>query len=461
LPSFFEIPVSAKWLHGRFGRRFEAVGVVAPLPSRPVPQTQTESKLFPRWVLFAHLVAVALLQSTSTASMFILPVLVRKRFGAADWPTLVVTSAPTIFFVLSIFWNDYFARRSMARYLAVYWLIACLPMAFVAFATNYWMVLVPHLIACVGGAGYHPPSGELFKRLYPDASRGRVYGLITCVQMIAGAGMAYGVGEWLSHDENAFRFYMPIAAVLQLAGVIVMGMLAYKTGISAARELKEGRGGLKVAAVFEPVIHMRQVLKEDPIFARYEAAYMTYGVGWMVCFALLPILVTSKLHLRYDEIAESTHVPYLLAMVAMMIPAGRLLDKLGAVRSTGVSFALLTLYPLGLIAATSPHQLAAVSVVYGIAHAGASVGWALGPVALAPTPAKVPHYVAIHASLVGLRGTVFQGLGVLLYWMTGSFTAPLAIAAGAFVWSAVQMWRLHARMHAARIAALNEPGSIT
>lgn len=382
--------------------------------------------------------------------MFILPVLVRKRFGATDWPTLVVTSAPTVFFVLSIFWNDYFARRSMARYLAVYWLVACLPMAFVAFADNFWMVLVPHLISCVGGAGYHPPSGELFKRLYPDASRGRVYGLITCVQLIVGAGMSYGVGEWLSHNENAFRIYMPVAAVLQLAGVLVMVWIARRTGVSGTRELKEGRGGLRVAAVFEPVLHMREVLRQDAIFARYEAAYMTYGVGWMVCYALLPILVTSKLHLRYDQIAESTHVSYLLAMVVMMIPAGRLMDRLGAVRSTGLSFALLTLYPLGLLAASSPQHLAAVSVVYGIAHAGASVGWALGPVALAPTPAKVPHYVAIHASLVGLRGTVFQGLGVLLYWATQSFVVPLIVASVAFIWSAGQMWRLHTRMTLAR-----------
>jgi len=399
--------------------------------------------------MLTHLVAVSLIQSTSNASASILSVLVRKRFHATDWQTLVVTSAPTVLFVLSIFWNDYFARRSMSRYLTVFWLVAFLPLAFVAFATQFWMVLVPHLIACIGGAAYHPPSGELFKRLYPTASRGRVYGLIACVQMIVGAGMSYGVGEWLSHDENAFRFYMPIASMLQLAGVGIMAWISHKAGISGAREIKEGRGGLKIAAVFEPVIHMRQVLREDPIFARYEAAYMTYGVGWMVCFALLPILVTSKLHLQYDQIANSTSVPYLLAMVAMVIPAGWLMDRLGATRSSGLSFALLTLYPIGLMVAADSYQLAAVSAVYGIAHAGANAGWTLGPVALAPSPAKVPHYVAIHASLVGLRGTIFQGLGVLLYRWTGNFTVPLVMAALAFVWSAVQMWQLHTRMRGA------------
>jgi hypothetical protein len=66
----------------------------------------------------------------------------------------------------------------------------------------------------------------------------------------------------------------------------------------------------------------------------------------------------------------------------------------------------------------------------------------LGPVALAPSPDKVPQYVAIHATFVGIRGKIFQGLGVLLYSLTHGFTLPFLLAAAAFAWSAVQMWRL-------------------
>jgi hypothetical protein len=54
----------------------------------------------------------------------------------------------------------------------------------------------------------------------------------------------------------------------------------------------------------------------------------------------------------------------------------------------------------------------------------------------------VQHYVAIHATMVGLRGTLFQFMGIALFELTGSFTIPLIIAAGGFGWAAWQMGSL-------------------
>jgi MFS family permease len=203
---------------------------------------------------------------------------------------------------------------------------------------------------------------------------------------------------------------------------------------------------MTLRGMLAPIAHMSTVLKSDPVFARYEAAYMTYGVGWMIGYALLPILVTTGLNLDYDQIAESTHAAYWISMVIATFPAGALMDRLGAARSTAISFLALTLYPIGLMLVGNDHQLLLVSVFYGLAHAGANVGWMLGPVSLAPSPAKVPQYVAIHATLVGVRGTIFQGLGIALYQLTGSFIGPLSLAAVAYAWAGVQMWRLNARI---------------
>jgi len=399
------------------------------------------------------------------AGTFLMPVLARKRFGANDWQTLLITATPTIFFSLSIFWNDYFNRRTLGKYLLTYWAFACLPLAAIAFAENFWMLFIPHLLTCIGGAGYHPASGELLKGLYPDNVRGRRYGFVWGSSMVMSAAGAYIIGRWMTRDPEAFRIFLPAAALIQLLGLGVFYTLARVTGISARRAVQSAYhdGNYSFAArwkrLVRPIAHMGQVLRDDPIFARYEAAYMTYGVGWMIAYALLPILVTTKLNLDYDAIAESTHVSYLLAMVAMIYPAGLLMDKLGAVRSTGLSFALLTIYPIGLLLARDSHELLVVSIAYGIAHAGASVGWMLGPVSLAPSPEKVPQYVAIHATLVGLRGKIFQLLGVGLYTLFGSFMIPLLIAAAAYAWSAVQMWKLNDRMANAKATAALPPST--
>ncbi len=411
-------------------------------PISPVPLTPPTVRI---GILLTHVAAVALIQSTWMALMAVVPVLARKEFGANDWQTLLITATPTIFFSLSIFWNDLFGRTRFGRYLVIYWALGCLPLAAMGLATSYWMLLLAHLVTCIGGAGYHPAAGELLKGLYPDRLRGRIYSVVWGSSMTFGAVAGLVVGKWMTGDSEAFRVFLPIAAGLQLAGVGVLTWLAHRTGVAGRRVLGPPSGG-GLARVFEPIAHTKEVLKADPIFARYEAAYMVYGIGWMIAYALLPILVTDGLHLDYDEIATSTQFAYLIALVAMIFPAGLLMDRLGAVRSTGLSFAMLTLYPLGLIWASNVRELTWVSVLYGVAHAGASVGWMLGPVALAPTPEKVPQYVAIHATFVGIRGKLFQGLGVLLYTLTGSFTLPLVIAAIAYAWSAQQMWALHKRM---------------
>lgn len=393
--------------------------------------------------------AVILLQATSTSVITLMPILAAKRFFAGEWEVLFITAAPTVFFTLSIFWNDLFKHTRFSPYMLVYWAIACLPLAFIGLANNYWMLLIPHLICSVGGAGYHPAAGELLNRLYPGAIRGRVYSVIWAISLLAGAGIGYGLGKAMKGNEEAFRVILPLTAIVQLSGVLLFSWIARKIDCDTGR-VKVSEDRTLYQRIVEPITHMREVLKNDSVFARYEAAYMTYGIGWMITYALLPTLVTKKLNLGYDEIATSTQVAYLFGMVLMLWPAGWLMDKLGPVRSTGLSFAMLTFYPIGLIFAPDVWWLTVVSFIYGISHAGTSVGWMLGPVSLAPSPDKVPQYVAIHATFVGIRGKIFQGLGVLLYSTTQSFTLAFSLAAIAFAWSAVQMWQLNSLIVARR-----------
>jgi MFS family permease len=387
-----------------------------------------------------HGAGVVFVQSTQNAVFFILAVLARKRFGASEIETTLITAAPTILFVTGIFWNDIFRRSKLGKYLWVYWLIACAPLLLAPLITQYWHLLLVHILVCVGIAGYHPAAGELLRHLYPDASRGRLFSVLSGMNMLFNAAIGYGVGKMLDHDPDSFRWYMPVAGVLQGLGVAVFFVLAKKHGVIAARQpaVEAGNGGV-VGRVLDPIKHMKIVLKEDRVFYRYEAAYMTYGVGWMVCYAMIPLMATDKFKLTYEQVAESTHVAYLVALVLALFPCGWAMDRLGAARTSGISFAALTLYPVGLLIASDAKELAIVSAFYGLAHSGTHLGWTLGPVSLAPTPAKVPQYVAIHATLVGLRGAIFQFLGVLIYKVSGSFVAPLVLAAIAFAWSAYQM----------------------
>lgn len=388
------------------------------------------------------MLANVLIQSVWFGISSIVAVLARKRFNADDWQTLMITAAPPTLLTLSIFWNALLHRTSIRRYLVINWACTMLPLTAAVFAQHFWHLLVCFVCAAIGAAGWSPVAGDLLKRFYGDRVRGRAFAIVNSAMYIGMMLASYTFGHSLDINEDAFRWYFPIATAVYALGVILLQRLLRTTGADDNRSKTIAPGPLNIRRAVQPLIRLREILRSDRTFYRYEAAFMTYGVGWMICNALLPVLATDRLKLSYTAFAGATQVIYPLCMLLMTYPMGWVMDRVGPVRMSGLSFAWLSLYPLGLMFSHDVTAVGVATVFYGTAMAGVHIGWMLGPVTLAPSPDRVAQYVAIHASLVGLRGIVAQGLGMLIYRMTGSFAWPFAIAAFAFLWASWQMWRL-------------------
>lgn len=406
-----------------------------------VPRRAARSGL----VLAGHVAAVFLQSALAANVVWLMPLLVRLRFGAddplwRDWQTTLVTAAVPAFLMLSIFWNELLGRVRLRTYLLVTWLMAALPLGCVGLVSTYWQLLACHVIAMAGAASWAPLSGKLLKSFYSDAIRGRAYAILNTAVLAGSLTAVYLVGGWLERDPEAFRVFFPIGAAVQVAG---FGLLLGLARWTAMPDQPAAATRHSWASVLRPITSMREVLRADRTFLRYETAFMTYGAAFMLCDALLPVLGTDKFHMRYEDYAHSTHVVMRLVMLTAMLPMGWLIDRLGAVRTSCLAFAVLTGYPLLLLAADGKLGVGLASAVYGLGLAGVQMGWMLGPVSLAGSPEKVPQYVAIHATLVGVRGLLFQGLGMLVYKLTGSFLWPLLLAATAFLWAALQMRQLH------------------
>jgi MFS family permease len=407
------------------------------------PSDYTERRL-PPWLVPAHVLGFAMLWSSNSAVALTLPIIAKKEFGVGLWAELLITAAPTSLLVFSIFWGDLLRRFALPKYLLVFWAAAMVPQLVVAASHAFWVFAAAFVVSAAGLAAWPAVNGEVMKHLYPDHARGKYFGVLVTCTILLTAGMAWGLFLWLDHDPRAFRTYMPIACGVQLLGVGCLTLLLKLTGVLARREHDASRDQRTLfARVLEPLSHTRHVLSTDKVFARYEAAFMTYGAAWMICEALRPHLVTDKLHLDYAQIGLSASFTTLFATAVATFPTGAIMDRIGPTRLCVLIFGLYTLYPIGLALAQNQTHLAGASVIYGICSAGVNAAWLLGPVSLAPSREKVSQYVAIHATLVGLRGTVFQLVGVALYELTGSFTTSFVVAALGFVWASWQMWRLH------------------
>ncbi len=391
-----------------------------------------------RQTLALHLLATALHAFGATLPMTMIPLIARLRFDAGPWQMLLITAAVPTCLGLSIFWDDLFRRIRLGRYLLAYWLLAGLPFVLAAGVTGYRQLLLCQILLALGGAGYSPLNATLLRRLYPQSVRGRVYGLLVIPQMLGGALIVLVAGRWLAGHPDGYRILLPIVGIVHGLGLALFFLLGRRLPAAEDRSRPSN-----LRALLRPILRMHRVLASDRTFLRYEIAFMTYGAGYMICDALLPLLVTRKLGMDYDEVAESAFVVQRVCLLLLVWPVGMLLDRIGAIRTSAAAFAMLALYPLGLMAAAGPGGIAVASLFFGFGLAGVMHGWTLGPVALARDARSASQYLAIHTTLVGVRGILFQSLGVLVYTATGSFAAALSLAAIAFGWAAWQMFRLH------------------
>lgn len=395
-----------------------------------------------RFILLGHAGSSILIQSIWFAVSTMMPVLARKRFAAGDWQTLFMTAAVPTLLIMSIFWNSLLQRLGLRRYLVVHGICVCVPLLFAALATRFDYLLLAHALAAIGVSGWSPASGNIVEQLYPATIRGRAFSGVNAAVFLGMMFFSFALGRALDFDENSFRVYLPLAALGYATGIFLLRRLIAHGPPSPGGETDAlPRAPMKLRTLLRPVLHLRSVLAADRVFYAYEAAFMTYGIGWMICNALLPVYATDRLHMSYGEFATWSQTVYAIGLLALTLPMGWVMDRVGPAHTSAISFLWLCLYPIGLLLATDVHHVGVAALMYGGAMAGVNLTWMLGPVTLAPTPEKVAHYVAIHTTLVGLRGALAQGLGMLLYRVTGAFEWPLMIAAVAFLWAA---WRMHA-----------------
>jgi len=123
-------------------------------------------------VLAGHVVFAVLYSALFANIAWLMPLLVRLRFGADDtywknWQTTLVTASVPVLLICSIFWGELLRHVSLRRYLLIFWSLGAVPLACVALVQNYWQLLACHLVTSFGTAGWAPVNGYLLKNFYP------------------------------------------------------------------------------------------------------------------------------------------------------------------------------------------------------------------------------------------------------------------------------------------------------
>jgi MFS family permease len=324
-----------------------------------------------------------------------IPVMAR-RLGAAPLEISLVVAAQAITMLLSLFWVNITQRADPVR--LVVWMTALgralfllmplvqTPRVFVA------VVFVHYALLSVAALGY----SQVMRVVYPDDARGRIMGLVRIG--MAGAWIVASLVGGQMMQTLPFQTVFAVAAVFGLAGAVVF----IRMRVDSPPERVE-----RVA-----FFRAWRTLRDDRQFRLFLGAFFAFGFGAWLTGPAIPIMLVDVLHATNFQVGLLGAVTSGVWLVAYY-QWGRLIDQQTATGVLPLTFLIGALTPLIFLLALDPWMVMLSGVTDGFTSAGVDLGWLPALLQYAPQ-GRVPHYVAIFNTFVGVRGTTAPLLSGLL-----------------------------------------------
>jgi MFS family permease len=384
--------------------------------ARPSPLAQAlyRREILP-WTLGGF--ALGLVEGATAA------VLVKRGFtGHADPEVLnfavaFVSGSPAIANMTSFAWANLAHGRGKIRLLVtllaifglVVGLIGLSPRASTGLAVTVLSVIAARVI----WAGILTVRSSVWSSNYPRAVLAQVTGRIvifTAMGMVIAAGLA---GIILQTRPELSRWLYALAGG---AGLLAAWLYRRMRVRQAFRLQREELAASAASEVFSFRV-MRQILRSDPEYRRFMTCLAFYGAGNLMIGAQLVILYSDHLHIPAAlQVGILTIVPLLCIplftpMWARLFDAGHVIEF--RARQCWVLIGAMTVVIIAVFSG-AVWLLWLAAVLFGIATAGANLGWNLGHNDFASL-GKVQQYMGVNVTLTGMRGLIAPPLGVMVY----------------------------------------------
>ncbi len=378
----------------------------------------------------------------------------KKTLGAGDALLTALVVGPTAALLFAAWWSGLLAGREKSSTFLVFGLVGRLSLLLVPFADS-----AASFVAVIGVATFLcgalvPASNALFQRNFNPAERGRVLGLGSALQALTVIAVSLGVGRLYDWRPEGYRLAYVAAGVCGCLACLDQARLRFRARPGTPREQPLFGRGLRRAlgeALRRPFAGALTLLREDRGFRRYEAAFMAYGLAWMMLQPTIPVFLVERLQVGYADVASARGLIYFTMIATLSHPFGRLLDRIGPLAVSTIAFAILTAFPLLLAAAHGINTVFLAFVVFGCGMAAVNLGWTIGPIHFARSRDSAGHMGA-HVALVGVRAIIGGPFGIWFYRTSGSPAATFGLASALFVLASLVMVSA-ARMRAPGVPA--------
>ncbi|MEO1583734.1 MAG: MFS transporter [Planctomycetota bacterium] len=351
-----------------------------------------------------------------------------------NYAVAALATAPAAANILNFVWTRVAHGANKTRFIAAVQIamIACIVGLALMPATPIGLVGLIAMTFCawVCWSGFVAVRSTVWRANYARSVRARVAGKLSTVQTIAigSLGIALGVAMdaakggfgpgWLLAGVDPiviFRVFLISAACVASVGIGILATVRvrqHKRLLVAERESSADNTG----PTLNP-IGVVSLLLEDRRYGAYQVNQFLMGMGNLMIFPLLPIILRERFEAGYFKVLLLSGALGML-VVPFAVPLwARLLDGVHIVRFRAVhSWVFVALVVLLMVAVFGHIEwlLYAVACLKGVAMGGGMLAWQLGHHDFAPT-SRAGEYMGVHVTLTGVRGMIGPVAAVSLY----------------------------------------------
>jgi len=368
-----------------------------------------------RKAMYTDLSAALTMSLLSTIVTFI-PIILR-RSGASTQQVAYYFAITTLGLLTTNVSLWLMRRFGMKRVALIFWLVGRGAFLLTAFAYNANSLLVIFTLFWVMEAWPSPAYFQMIQIIYPIEQRGRILAAVR-VGFVALILVLTPLAGWML-DHWGYRALLPLGGVSGLCATLIFNTVMRKMPDKVSENTHKG-------------ISAGMILKTDPRMWFYLSATFFFGLGTLMAAPLYSIIQVDLLNLSYTAIGLFGFVQSSFWFLGYLF-GGRLLDRIGGIRSLQIVFALNTMVMLPYIWATQGWMLLPSFIAAGLVTAGADLA-TLYTVSSLAGPEHVPEYAALNATVAGFRGMLGPFLGSMLVsfgWHNGDvfvLSAALTLA---------------------------------
>lgn len=430
-------------LRGIGSRRIKPVACRTPngrLAREPIVKAQATRSFYDAYTAHHHLRA-SMGQGVVAGILLLNEYVARKDLGASRWHVLGLLLIPSLAQFVAAIWNPADPSRRLGlrpfREIGIpSRALLLLPLILPFLRTDTLFVATIATVLSVE-ALLLPVQTWTLARNYSPFSRGYRFGRASAVQAIAIISVALPAGWVLDHHPDAWPLLYAIAGLAGIYGFLHWSRLRRRPRHRHALHPDEPEHGSAFQALFR-----------DRQFLWFEACFMIYGLGFLMLQPVLPIYLVDELHVTYTQVGVARGLLFWLGMIVASPLLGRLADRIGILRMSGLSFLALTSFPLILLFVPGIPGLFGGFLAYGLAMAGVHVAWTLGPIMLARGRDPMP-YLNAHVALVCIRAVIGMVAGAWIQYAAGTTPVLWCVVVLEVVAGSAMLWLAHgARLRA-------------